>query len=142
MNYIPAYICKNFILFLIGGAVYYLVEVLWRGHSYWEMAVLGGFCFLFLGTLNETFSWERSLLWQSIVGAVGVTLFELAAGIVLNLCLNLSIWDYSGLRFQFLGQISLLYTILWVPLSALAIIFDDYLRYWLFKEEKPHYHLI
>ena len=29
------------ILFLIGGCLYYCIEILWRGHSHWTMAVVG-----------------------------------------------------------------------------------------------------
>ena len=42
------------VLFAVGGALYYLVEVLWRGHSDWTMAVLGGVCFLLCG-INKHF---------------------------------------------------------------------------------------
>lgn len=30
----------------------------------------------------------------------------------------------------------------WVGLSVVAIVFDDYLRYWFFGEEKPHYKIV
>ena len=33
---------KCALLFLIGGALYYCIEILWRGHSHWTMAVVGG----------------------------------------------------------------------------------------------------
>mgnify|MGYP007072511315 FL=1 len=35
---------KCALLFLIGGALYYCIEILWRGHSHWTMAVVGGIC--------------------------------------------------------------------------------------------------
>lgn len=41
------------ILFLIGGCLYYCIEILWRGHSHWTMAVVGGICFLVIGGLNN-----------------------------------------------------------------------------------------
>ena len=57
-------------LFLIGGALYYLIEVLWRGYSHWSMFILGGVCFMIMGLLNEyKFSWKDSLLKQSIISA-------------------------------------------------------------------------
>ena len=40
------------VLFAVGGALYYLVELLWRGHSDWTMAVLAGVCFLLIGRIN------------------------------------------------------------------------------------------
>ena len=30
----------------------------------------------------------------------------------------------------------------WVPLSVVAIVLDDWVRYWLFAEERPHYTLL
>lgn len=62
-------------------------------------------------------------------------------GVILNILLGLSIWDYSNLRFNVLGQISLGYSALWFFLSLPAIILDDWLRWKLFEEEKPRYKL-
>ena len=42
---------------------------------------------------------------------------------------------------NFLGQICPQFTLAWLALSLVGIVLDDYLRYWLFREEKPHYHL-
>mgnify|MGYP006903197812 FL=1 len=41
--------------------------------------------------------------------------------------------------FNLCGQICLPYTILWILLSAVCIVTDDWLRYLLFGEEKPEY---
>ncbi|MDE7477569.1 MAG: putative ABC transporter permease, partial [Lachnospiraceae bacterium] len=68
-----------------------------------------------------------------------ITTIELLAGLIVN-C-NYAIWDYRDMPLNIMGQICLPYTILWFFLSLLAIILDDYLRYWLFGEEKPHYAL-
>ncbi len=40
-----------------------------------------------------------------------------------------------------LGQSCLPFTLLWVLLSIVAVVFDDWLRHWLFGEEQPHYTL-
>ena len=133
---------KHATLFATGGSIYYGVEVLWRGHSHWTMAVLGGLCFLLLGAINEVLSWGTPLWRQALYGAVVITVLELAAGIVLNLALRLDIWDYSGLPCNILGQICLPYFLLWIPLSLAAILLDDWLRYLLFGEERPRYKLI
>ena len=48
-------------LFLIGGALYYVIEILWRGYSHWSMFILGGICFVIMGLLNEyKFRWKDS----------------------------------------------------------------------------------
>ncbi|MCL2033827.1 MAG: helix-turn-helix domain-containing protein [Oscillospiraceae bacterium] len=51
-------------------------------------------------------------------------------------------WDYSALPLNILGQVSLLYSFLWIPISALGIFIDDRLRYRLFGEDKPRYTLL
>ena len=60
------------ILFLIGGCLYYCIEILWRGHSHWTMAVVGGICFLVIGGLNNYIPWEMPLWKQAGVGALFV----------------------------------------------------------------------
>jgi predicted membrane protein len=104
------------------------------------MAVVGGICFLVIGGLNNYIPWEMPLWKQASVGALFVTAMELVVGIPLNLMLGLHIWDYSSLPFNLLGQICLPFTVLWFFLALLCIFVDDWLRYVLFHEERPHYH--
>ena len=41
--------------------------------------------------------------------------------------------------YNVMGQICLQGCCYWVVLSPIGIILDDYIRYYLFKEDKPHY---
>lgn len=132
---------KIFILFLIGGFIYVAIELGFRGHSHWTMFLLGGLCFILIGGLNNYIPWEMSIIKQGVIGALIVTSLEFIFGLVLNLYLNLGIWDYSNMPFNILGQICLPFSIAWFFLSLVAIFVDDWLRYVLFKEERPHYHL-
>lgn len=133
---------KHLTLFVIGGLAYGLLEMIWRGYTHWTMLLLGGALFLLIGGLNEVaLTWETPLLLQGVYGAVIATAAELLAGVILNIYLGLGIWDYSNIPFNLLGQICLPFSLLWVALSVIAIVLDDYLRYWLFGEEKPHYRL-
>lgn len=129
-------------LFAIGGALYYLIEILWRGYSHIGMFVVGGICFILIGLINEYLSFKTPLWKQQLIAAFIVTGIEFIAGLILNVWLRLNIWDYSNLPFNLLGQISLQYSILWFLLSLPAIVIDDWLRWWLFGEEKPHYRFI
>ncbi len=132
---------KGLILFLIGGFIYYMVEVAWRGWSHWTMFILGGICFLFAGGLNERISWEMPL-WKQVLIADGFVLIgEFITGCIVNLWLGWNVWDYSDLPFNLLGQSCPQFAILFLPLCLIAIILDDYVRYWFFGEEKPHYKL-
>ncbi len=132
-------ISKNMFLFTVGGLLYYLIEVVWRGYSHISMFALGGICFVLIGLINEYLSWETPLWKQMLIAAVIVTGMELIAGLILNVWLQLNIWDYSNLPFNLWGQISLQYSVIWFLLSLPAIILDDLLRCQLFGEEKPHY---
>lgn len=82
---------KLFILFVIGGLSYFTIELLWRGYSHWTMAVVGGFCFVLIGGLNEYLPWEMKIWKQAIIGSIMVTSVEFIAGVILNLYLKLEI---------------------------------------------------
>lgn len=131
--------CKNLNLAVVGGAIYALLEMAWRGHSHWTMFLLGGTCFLALGLINEVISWEMPLWLQVLIGACIVTALEFLTGCVVNLWLGWGVWDYSGLPGNILGQICPQYFFLWIPVSLVGIVLDDWLRYILWGEERPHY---
>ena len=132
-------ICKALILATIGGAVYASMELAFRGRTHWTMAVLGGVLFVVIGLFNEVLPWEMSLTLQAVLGSLVVTGVELGAGIILNCWLGLDIWDYSNLPFNLWGQICLPFSALWVLLAGVAVVLDDWLRYWMFGEDRPHY---
>lgn len=133
---------KEMILGLVGGIIYIAIELLWRGYSHWSMFVLGGMCFVLLGQINEVIPWDMPLWQQALIGTLIITGLEFATGCIVNLWLGWNVWDYSNVPFNILGQICIPYILLWTPLSLVGIILDDYLRYWMFKEDKPHYKLI
>lgn len=133
---------KYLILGFIGGTLYYGIELLWRGYSHWTMLLLGGICFLALGRINEFIPWCMPLWQQALIGAAIITGLEFITGCIVNLWLGWSVWDYSNVPLNILGQICFPYMLLWIPISLTGIILDDYLRYWIFKEEKPHYCLL
>lgn len=124
-------------LFGVGGVLYILIELMWRGRTHWTMFIVGGICFLLVGLINEIFTWDMPLIRQQAISTVMITTIELLAGLLINS--NYAIWDYRDMPLNIMGQICFPYTLLWFFLSLPAIILDDYLRYWIFKEEKPHY---
>ncbi|HHV46091.1 MAG TPA: hypothetical protein GXX53_04170 [Tissierellia bacterium] len=137
------HIKKYLVLLIIGGNLYYILEVLWRGYSHFTMFMLGGICFILVGLINEiSITSNMPLIIQQFIAAIIITSLELVFGLVFNIWLGLNIWDYSSLRFNFMGQICLMFSILWFFLSLPAILLDDYLRYWIFGEEKPEYRYI
>lgn len=134
-------ILKHIVLFFIGGIIYYLIEILWRGYSHISMVFCGGLCFILIGIVNELIPWDIKLWKQMLIGSVIVTVVEFFTGCIVNLWMGLKVWDYSNLPFNILGQICLPFCVAWFFLSLVAIVIDDYLRHWLFKEEKPHYNI-
>ena len=134
-------ILKHIVLFFIGGIIYYLIEILWRGYSHISMVFCGGLCFILIGIVNELIPWDIKLWKQMLIGSVIVTVVEFFTGCIVNLWMGLKVWDYSNLPFNILGQICLPFCVAWFFISLLAIVIDDYLRYWLFNEEKPHYNI-
>ncbi len=130
---------KHLILGGIGGLLYIILELAWRGHSHWTMFFLGGVCFILIGAINEQIPWCMPLWKQALIGAAVITVLELLTGCVVNLCLGWGVWDYSGLPGNILGQICPQYIFLWVLVAVAAIVADDWLRFWMFQEKRPHY---
>lgn len=135
------HLIKYFILLLIGGVAYYCIEILARGFSHWTMFFVGGICFILIGIINEITP-KMPLIHQMILSAVIITAIEFISGCVLNLWLGLGIWDYSENFGNILGQICPKHTVYWFLLSSVGIVVDDYIRYFLFEEEKPQYHIL
>lgn len=130
---------KYITLFLIGGTIYFSIEILYRGYSHWTMLILGGICFICFGLINELLSWETPLWKQAIIGGSTTTILEFITGCIVNLWLGWNVWHYD--RFDILGQICIPFFLVWCALSIIGIILDDYIRYFVFSEEKPHYKL-
>ena len=132
---------KYLFLFITGGTIYGMIEMLSRGYTHWTMGVLGGICFICLGLINELLSWETPLALQMFIGSIIITILEFITGCIVNLWLGWNVWDYSNLPLNLLGQICLPFSILWYFISAIGIVIDDYIRYIYFDEEYPRYKL-
>jgi len=125
-------------LWFIIGSSYYVLEGIWRGSSNIVMLFIGGLCGMFVGLINEHPVFCKLKIYQQSIIGVLITLFiEFITGWVLNIQLGLGIWDYSNLKFNLMGQISLLYGLLWFMVMPLVIWFDDWLRFKLYAEKEP-----
>jgi uncharacterized membrane protein len=91
---------------------YPLLEIAFRGYSHWSMAITGGICACLLWWLDGKFP-KGKLLRECVCGAGMITLAEFVCGCVVNLWLQLSVWDYSHLPLDILGQICLPFFGLW-----------------------------
>ena len=106
------------------------------------MFALGGLCFIGLGLINEVLPWDMPLWQQVVIGAGIITVLEFLTGCVVNLWLGWGVWDYSNKPGNILGQICPQFFLLWLLVSLAGIVLDDWLRYWWFGEEWPHYRLL
>ena len=86
------------------------LELLWRGWTHRTMFFAGGICFLLLGRLKDQPPWVKA-----VAGAGIITAIELAAGLLVNR--QYAVWDYRNAPFNFLGQICLPYSLLWMPVG-------------------------
>lgn len=115
------------------------LEVLYRSRSHVSMFLLAGMVFIFLGLMNKVWGWEFPLVYQVLIGTAFATVAEFITGCIVNLWLGLNVWDYSNLPFNICGQVCLYFTLLWIPITLLAIVLDDVIRWKFFSEENPRY---
>lgn len=130
---------KTALLCMIGGLIYCCIEIIWQRHTHWSMFLLAAILSLPLDQINEHLNWDTPIWLQALIGGIAITVAELVAGLVLNVWLGLNVWSYSKVQGNFLGQICPQYSILWVLLAGVGIVLFDYLRWWLFGEERPRY---
>ena len=107
--------CFCALVFLLGGLAYCGLELMFRGRTHPSMFVVGGLCVMFLYIISVK---SRAPAWKKwIVGGAVITTVEFIAGAVVNILLGWAVWDYSHMRFNLMGQISLQFSLLWVLLS-------------------------
>ncbi|MCH4239154.1 MAG: putative ABC transporter permease [Oscillospiraceae bacterium] len=129
-------------LFLFGGTAYCLLELHYRHWTHWSMFLAGGLVFCIIGVENQKIRWEWSLVSQALVAGLTITSMEFLFGCIFNLGLHMHVWDYSKQPYNLLGQICLIWSLLWCAVGLVAVVLDDFLRWRLFGEEKPHYRLL
>lgn len=122
------HISASFVIFLFGGVLYGLIEILVRGYTHWTMILTGGAVFLALFFLNTRLR-TRSLILRGILGALIITGAEFAVGVTVNLIFKMNVWDYSDKPGNILGQICPKFCLGWFFLSVAAVYLVIFL-YW------------
>lgn len=112
-------------MFIIGAVCYGLIEILWRGSTHWTMLLTGGTCVAILHWVNQR---HYSLdLWSKCgLGSLCITAVEFAVGWLVNIKLDMMVWDYSDKFLNVMGQICLEYTAYWYFLSIPVIMTSNY----------------
>lgn len=138
-------ILKNASIFVVCGAVYYLLEVAFKSShtSDWSMFICAGLIGLIASLLNNFFTFDMLLQYQLGISAVAATIIEGFTGLMLcyfNGGIN-PVWDYSQLWGTFFyEQCNIFFCLLWFALSFIAILLGDSIEYYLFdSSERPYY---
>lgn len=107
----------------VGGLAYNFLEIVWRGYTHISMTVAGGVCLVLIYIVNERFP-SSPLIIKSLAGAVIITAVEFISGYIVNIKMGLAVWNYSDRQFHFMGQICLLYSVLWfllcIPINLIC----------------------
>ena len=121
------FVIKELIIGTIFGLVYALIEIAFRGYTHPSMIIVGGLCGILIGLINDNTP-DMPIFYQCLLGSVIVTVIELISGYYLNIILQLNVWDYSNMPYNYLGQICLPFSMAWFLLSIPVIYLDDYLK--------------
>lgn len=108
------------LVFILGGVAYAMIEVLFRGHTHWTMVLTGGACVL---TMYMMSGWllDIPLIASALTGALIITMYELVVGLVVNIRLGWSVWDYSDMPGNILGQICPTFSAIWFLLCLIFL---------------------
>ena len=129
-------------LFGMGGSLYYGFEVLFRGFSHWTMFLLGGICLVFIYLQGKLLKFEDSIFVQVLRCMIFITSMEFITGIIVNKWLKMNVWDYSQLPLHLFGQICVPFMVIFSGLCVCGILLSGYICHWLYREEKPNYHIL
>lgn len=113
-------------VFVAGGFAYGLIEIMARGFTHISMGVLGGAAMCLIHRMNGGVRTLPRIMGRAVLSAAFITMMEFITGEILNIRLGMNIWDYSQLPYNLDGQICLVFSMLWVLLSLVAMLFDDF----------------
>lgn len=114
---------KNLVLFVTGGTLYPILEILCRGRTDFSMALAGGSCLCLIDKVCNNRLQGRPLMMKCLAGSGIITTIEFCTGVVVNLLLKMNVWDYSQMPTNILGQICAPFSILWffVTIPAMGL---------------------
>ena len=89
-------------VYVTGGLLYGLIELLWRGWTHWSMLLCGGACFALMYQISLS---ALTFPWKCLLSACVITAVE-------------QVWDYSSLPGNLWGQICPQFFLMWLLLSV------------------------
>lgn len=131
----------SFVVWLTGAVMYFFMEILIRGYSHISMFICGGMAFFVIDKLwwsirKMNYSIMLKVIMVMMIGSCVITALEYITGVIVNIKFGLDVWDYSELRFNYRGQICMIYSILWSVLSAGCIVVSEILRKNIIEDKK------
>lgn len=136
-------IFRKITLFILCGIIYCLVEIIWRGYTHVSMFILAGLLGVFcIDTPNNIYGYDLDYFLQVIISTILCTLGEGICGLIVNVWLKLSVWNYSNLFGTFFfGQCNIFFVFAWMAIIGLfGIFFCDAYNYYICKDnEQPYY---
>ena len=138
------YILGKLGLFISVGFTYYMLECFFRGYSHWSMFLLAGLLSFVIDGVNNFLSFECDYLIQVLIVTTLCTIAEGCCGLIVNVWLQLNVWNYSKLWGTFFfGQCNTFFVIVWLVLIALiGIPLCDAYNYYILKIEPCPYYII
>lgn len=130
-------IVQQLIIFGIFGAAYYGLEILYDGTSHWGMFVCAG---LTGNAASYLISRHRrsKMIKKSVIITGVILLLELISGYILNIYLELNVWDYTLLPYNLHGQICVQFALIWFFIfSPLILWMVPAIKWTLFGDKKP-----
>ena len=115
------------VIFGLGGILYSVIEIMFRGLTHWTMTLTGGITFVLLYITNLKMK-TKSMFLRCLTGSGIITSIEFIVGCIVNLGFHLGVWDYSDRKFNILGQICPLFSFFWFLLSGPACYLSFALR--------------
>lgn len=128
---------KHLLRFLVGGGVYYLVEIVWRffmkhGTASPLMILMGGTVFTVVMLVEDK---KLHILLGSFIGGATAVLMELLIGSILVYGYGIRLWHYGRINFN--GIIALDWSFIWWGLCMGLILARRWLtRYFANRKKK------
>ena len=115
------------------------MEIAFRGYSHFSMLICGGVCFITVGCMGrKILANSKNMLVAlpeiMVSGMLIITFYEFVTGVLVNKVLGWNVWDYSEQKYNVMGQICLVYSLLWSVLSLLCVYLDIIIRKYIFDE--------
>ena len=128
---------KHILRFLLGGALYFIVEVVWRvlmghGKASFLMAPMAGIVCV---TVMALYDKKVPIILSSLVGAVVITLLELIVGSIAVFGFGVRLWYYG--RISWHGIIALDWFFKWWGV-CFSVLFARWLLDLYFKRRKQN----